>query len=68
GLNMAECELSVLEKQALADRIGDQATLDQRIDAWQADRNHRTRKIDWQFQTADARIKLRHLYPQIQLA
>lgn len=67
-LNMAECELSVLEKQALADRIGDQATLDQRIDAWQTDRNHRTRKIDWQFQTADARIKLRHLYPKIQLA
>lgn len=66
-LNMAECELSVLEKQALADRIGDQATLDQRIDVWQTDRNHRTKKIDWQFQTADARIKLRRLYPQIQL-
>lgn len=66
-LNMAECELSVLEKQCLADRVGDQETLRQRIETWEKDRNSRIKKIDWQFQTADARIKLRRLYPQIQM-
>jgi hypothetical protein len=66
-LNMAECELSVLEKQCLADRIGDQTTLRERVATWETDRNNRSRKIDWQFQTADARIKLRRLYPQITL-
>jgi len=66
-LNMAECELSVLEKQCLSDRIGDESTLRQRITAWNEDRNARTKKIDWQFETADARIKLRRLYPQIQM-
>ena len=65
-LNMAECELSVLEKQCLNDRIGDETTLRQRVAAWNQDRNHRSRKIDWQFETAEARIKLRRLYPQIQ--
>lgn len=66
-LNMAECELSVLEKQCLAERIGDEATLRQSVSIWNADRNVRTKKIDWQFRTADARIKLRRLYPQIQM-
>ncbi len=64
-LNMAECELSVLEKQCLGERVGDEPTLRERIELWNADRNHRSRKIDWQFQTTDARIKLRRLYPQI---
>jgi hypothetical protein len=67
-LNMAECELSVLEKQCLSDRIGDEAALRDRVNTWQTDRNNRTKKIDWQFATADARIKLRRLYPQIQLS
>lgn len=66
-LNMAECELSVLEKQCLADRIGDEATLSQRVSIWNADRNNRTKKIDWQFKTSDARIKLRRLYPIVQM-
>ena len=66
-LNMAECELSVLEKQCLGDRIGDEATLRERIRAWNADRNNRSRKIDWQFLTPDARIKLRRLYPKTQM-
>jgi transposase len=66
-LNMAECELSVLEKQCLGDRIGDEATLRERVGKWEEDRNHRSKKIDWQFATADARIRLRRLYPQIQL-
>lgn len=63
-LNMAECELSVLEKQCLGDRIGDEETLRARIAKWNADRNNQVRKIDWQFRTADARIKLRKLYPR----
>jgi transposase len=66
-LNMAECELSVLEKQCLGERIGNEATLRERVSIWNADRNNRSRKIDWQFETADARIKLRRLYPQIQM-
>jgi hypothetical protein len=66
-LNMAECELSVLEKQCLGDRVGDEATLRQRVSLWNDDRNNRTKRIDWQFETADARIKLRRLYPQIHM-
>ena len=67
GLNMAECELSVLEKQALGDRVGDESELRQRVTHWNDDRNHRTKRIDWQFRTSDARVKLRRLYPKTQL-
>ena len=66
-LDMAECELSVLEKQALGQRVGDEAELCRRVKCWEEDRNNRTKRIDWQFTTSDARIKLRRLYPQIQL-
>ena len=66
-LNMAECEWSVLEKQCLGERIEDEATLRERVSIWNEDRNKRSRKIDWQFRTPDARIKLRRLYPKIQL-
>jgi transposase len=66
-LNMAECELSVLEKQCLGERIGDEPTLRERVSIWNADRNARSKKIDWQFETAGARIKLRRLYPKIQM-
>lgn len=64
-LNMAECELSVLGRQALGDRVGDEAELRRRVDAWQNDRNNGSKTIDWQFRTDDARVKLRRLYPQI---
>ena len=66
-LNMAECELSVLEKQCLGERIGDETMLRERVTIWNRDRNQRSKKIDWQFETAGARIKLRRLYPQIQM-
>jgi DDE superfamily endonuclease len=66
-LNMAECELSVLEKQALGERIASEAELRDRVDAWESARNRSFRGIDWQFRTPDARIKLRRLYPQIQV-
>lgn len=65
-LNMAECELSVLEKQALDERVENEATLRERIAVWNADRNSRSKGIDWQFRTSDARIKLRRLYPKTQ--
>ena len=63
--NMAECALSVLEKQALGERVADEAILREGIAIWNADRNNRSKGIDGQFKTSDARIKLRRLYPQI---
>jgi transposase len=63
-LNMAECELSVLEKQALGERVESETMLRERIDVWNVDRNIRFKGINWQFKTSDARIKLRRLYPQ----
>ena len=66
-LNMAEIELSALEKQTLGARVGNEAELRSRVTNWGKDRNQRCRRIDWQFRTPDARIKLRRLYPQIQL-
>ena len=63
-LNMAECELSVLEKQCLGERIGDEETLRTHVTTWNRDRNGQSKKIDWQFRTADARIKLKRRYPQ----
>jgi hypothetical protein len=65
-LNMAECEVGVLEQQALGEQVGDETELRSRVTVWGADRNHRSRRIDWQFRTPDARSKLRRLYPQIQ--
>lgn len=62
-LNMAECELSVLARQCLNRRIGDMQTLCREVQAWEAQRNGARMTIDWQFTTADARIKLKRLYP-----
>ena len=65
-LNMAEIELGVLNRQCLDRRIPDPATLQRYVAAWQTQRNQRHVKADWQFTTADARIKLKRLYPSIQ--
>ncbi len=62
-LNMAEIEFSVLGRQCLDRRIADRATLVEEVAAWQTARNHRHSTISWRFTTADARIKLRRLYP-----
>lgn len=64
-LNMAEIELSVLKGQCLERRIADMTTMQTEVAAWEKDRNNCTRKIVWQFTTADARIKLKRLYPQL---
>jgi hypothetical protein len=65
-LNMAETELGILSRQCLARRLPDQATLTQEVAAWEKSSNDAECKIDWQFTTADARVKLKRLYPVIQ--
>jgi transposase len=65
-LNMAETELSIVTKQCLDRRIPDIVTLRREINAWERQRNKAKSKINWQFTTHDARIKLRKLYPSIQ--
>ena len=65
-LNMAETELSVLSRQCLDRRIDCQEAMTREVTAWEHDRNRRETKIDWQFTTADARIKLKRLYPSFQ--
>ncbi len=62
-LNMAELELSVLQRQCLGRRIADRSTLEQEVNAWTERRNAAISAIDWQFTTTDARTKLRRLYP-----
>jgi hypothetical protein len=65
-LNMAEIELSVLNRQCLDRRIGNAEILRREIQTWTQQRNAASKRIDWQFTTADARIKLKRLYPIIQ--
>jgi hypothetical protein len=65
-LNMAEIELGMLAEQCLDRRLPDQATLTREVAAWEDARNAAARGIDWRFTTADARIKLKHLYPVIE--
>lgn len=62
-LNVAEIELSVLRRQCLGDRIDSRASLEHQIQAWYLRRNESTAKINWQFTTPDARIKLKRFYP-----
>ncbi len=64
-LNMAEIDLGVLAGQCLRRRIPDRSTLERETVAWEHDRNTRSRTIDWRFTTADARIKLKRLYPSL---
>lgn len=65
-LNMAEIELSILSRQCLDRRIGDQETLAAEVAAWEAERNGSGATVNWRFTTVDARIKLKHLYPSIE--
>jgi len=65
-LNMAEIELSVLARQCTKRRIPDLQILDLEVQAWVEKRNKKVVKVDWRFTTADARKKLKHLYPKIQ--
>ena len=65
-LNMAEIELSVLERQ-LQGRIGEIEMLESAVRAWETERNAQGASVNWQFTTEDARIKLQRLYPSIDL-
>lgn len=65
-LNLAECELSVLSRQCLDRRISSRADLEREVAAWQAKRNETKVRVDWQFRTADARVKLKRLYPVLE--
>ena len=64
-LNIAEIELSVLQGQCLNRRIPDIETMRNEVNSWQTNRNNKIKKIDWQFTTTDARIKLKRLYPKL---
>ena len=65
-LNIAEIELSVRSRQCLDRRVPDAATRAREVAAWQERRNAATCTVDWRFTTADARIKLKRLYPSLQ--
>jgi hypothetical protein len=65
-LNMAEIEFSILSRQCLDRRLPDQATLAAEVAAWEAARNASRATVHWRFTTADARIKLKHLYPVLE--
>jgi hypothetical protein len=64
-LNVAEIELSALARQCLDRRIGSAAELASEVAAWARDRNEDASGVVWRFTTTDARVKLRHLYPQV---
>lgn len=64
-LNMAEIELSHLNRQCLDRRIGERSEMSSEVGAWTKERNDNKVIADWQFTTADARVKLRKLYPTI---
>lgn len=66
-LNMAEIELSALSRQCLDRRIADKKALQHEVAAWEQQRNRAGTTVDWRFTTDDARIKLKQLYPSIQL-
>lgn len=64
-LNLAESELAVLSGQCLDRRIPDATTLGTAVDAWRTRRNTHNAKANWHFSTADARVKLKNLYPAL---
>jgi len=64
-LNMAEIELHVLNHQCLNRHISNEEKVKQEVASWQEHRNNKNGKINWQFTTDNARIKLRKLYPSI---
>ena len=65
-LNMAEIELNVLMGQCLKGRIPDFDKVKSQVKAWESERNNKNAKINWQFTTEDARIKLKKLYPSFE--
>jgi len=64
-LDMAEIELSILSRQCMNDYFECRKQLKERIVPWERSRNDRQVGINWRFTTADARIKLKRLYPTL---
>jgi hypothetical protein len=64
-LDVAEIELNVLQGQCLKGRMEHKEDVERAVAAWQKDRNNKSKGVNWQFTTDDARIKLKHLYPTI---
>ncbi len=64
-LNMAQMELSILQRQCMDRRLADRATLTREVAAWVAEHNATAQPINRRFTTADARIKLHRLYPAV---
>jgi len=62
-LNAVELENSVMRRQLLDKRIGSKENLTKRLETYQNNRNAAIKRVDWQFRTEDARIKLKKLYP-----
>ena len=62
-LNMAESEIGVAQRQCLSRRLARKTIVEQELLQWSKDRNAANASTDWQFTTADARIKLKRLYP-----
>ena len=66
-LNMAEIEIGAMVRQCLDRRIPDRDAMRREVEAWQERRNRESVRVDWRFTTADARVKLKSLYPSIQM-
>jgi hypothetical protein len=66
-LNIAEIELGVLSRQCLDRRIDTVEILRTECSAWDHQRSEQQKGVDWRFTPADARIKLKRLYPQMQM-
>ena len=65
-LDIAEIELNVMTRQCLSRRIPSIDMLRRELSVWESERNNSYAKVNWQFRTADARIKLKSLYPRIE--
>ncbi len=65
-LNVAEIEIGLLKRLGIAARVGSQQELEKQVEAYQKTRNTKEVKIDWHFTTAEARVKLKRLYPSIE--
>ena len=64
-LNIAECELSVLTRQGVKQRVASKEELIKQVTQWYENRNLKQRKVDWQFTNKEARVKLKRLYPTV---
>ena len=66
-LNMAETELSILHRQCLDRRLDAPAVVQEEVGSWEAERNEVQATLNWRFTIADARVKLKHVYPSIKI-